>query len=73
MHRGEGEKQDKDKRDEPTQCNAQWQPRCEHQRAKAHRRSKTNKREMSNHKCNVRCEVLKPALTQKVMSITTKS
>ena len=24
-------------------------------------------------KCNVRCDVLKPALTPKVMSITTKS
>ena len=73
MHRGEGEKQDEDKREEPTQCNAQWQARCEQQRAKAQRRSKTKKREMSNHKCKVRCEVLKPALTQKAIGITTKS
>ena len=27
MHRGEGEKQDKDKTEETTQCNVQWQPR----------------------------------------------
>ena len=67
------EKHDKGKRDEPTQCNAQWQPRCEHHRAKAQRRSKTKKGEVSNHKCNVRCEVSKPALTQKVISIIAKS
>ena len=73
MRKGEGEKQDEDKREEPTQCNVQWQSRCEHPRAKAQRRRKTKKRETSNQKCNVRCEVLKPALTQKVMSITTKS
>ena len=73
MHRGESEKQDKDKREEPTQCNVQWQPRCEHQRAKEHRRRKANKREMDNHKCNLRCEVLIPALSQKAMSIVTKS
>ena len=72
MHKGDGEKQDEDKRKEPTQCNVQWQSRCEHPRAKAQRRSKTNKREMSNHKCKVRCEVLKPVPNQKVMSSTTK-
>ena len=73
MHRGEGEKQDKDKTEEPTQCNVQWQARCEQHMAKAQRRIKTKKREMNNHKCKVRCEVLKPALTKIAISSTTKS
>ena len=73
MDRSEVEKQDKDKREEPTPCNVQWQSRFEHQRAKAQRRSKTKKREMSKHKCDVRCEVLKQTLTLKAMSIITKS
>ena len=72
MHRGEGEEQDMDKIEEPTQCNVQWQPRGEHQRAKAQRRSKTKKREMINQTCNVQTEVLKLVPTGKIMSITTK-
>ena len=73
MHRLEGEKQENDEREEPTPCNAQWQPRCEYRRPKAKRRSKTKNREMINHKCNMRCEVVKAALTHKVMSTPTKS
>ena len=73
MHGSEGEKQEEDKRDEPAQCNVQWQRMCEHQRAKAQRRSDTKKREMSTQTCNVRCEELKLALTKKAISIITKS
>ena len=40
---------------------------------KAKAKSNQQKKKMSDENCNVRCEVLKPALTQKVISITTKS